>query len=75
MHEFEHLPTTVRAHRLERDTIIDTPEGKILARAGYWRLVGVNNKEYAIDHATFKASYRPKDGDGKEYYKLVTRDF
>jgi hypothetical protein len=53
----------VEAHRVTEDGVI----GDRAYYEGWWKIFGVEFKEYAIPHDVFMASYEPGDEEATEY--------
>lgn len=74
-HEFEHLPTIIRARYIERDMWVTDENGRPkLVEAGCWEAWGVDNKQYFIAFDSFMLSYKAATGTAEFYLNEVVKN-
>lgn len=59
--EYRKLPVVVRAYRTDRDEVIHTLEGVVVARRGDYVVTGVQGERYPCRRDIFEATYEPVD--------------
>lgn len=59
MAKFRKKPVIVEAYQTAVEVIIETPEGRLIARPGDWIITGVKGERYPCKPEIFSATYEP----------------
>ena len=59
MAKYRKKPVIVEAYQTPVEVVIDTPEGRMIARPGDWVVTGVQGEQYPVKPEIFEASYEP----------------
>lgn len=54
-------PIPVKAYQVEKDTVIKTLEGDLIARKGDWVITGVDGEQWPVKKDIFEKTYEVID--------------
>lgn len=54
-------PIPVEAYQVEKDTIINTLEGDLIAKKGDWVITGVDGEQWPVKKDIFEKTYKVID--------------
>lgn len=54
-------PIPVEAYQVEKDTIINTLEGDLIAKKGDWVITGVDGEQWPVKKDIFEKTYKAID--------------
>lgn len=72
--KFRKKPVVIEAYQTDKEMIIHTLEGDMLASPGDWIITGVNGEQYPCKPDIFEKTYEPADSESINTYEKMWND-
>jgi len=72
--KFRKKPISIEAYQTDKEMIIHTLEGDMLAHVGDWIITGVNGEQYPCKPDIFEKTYEFADSESVNTYEIMWND-